>query len=708
MPAPILFWWCAASLAVSAVAQSQPGKTQRDGGASGPPPSIADAAQLTGREAIAVRSHVVPSRVYIGQQATYEVGVFLSDETRSRMRRNPEFVPPEMRSMLAYDLAAPATVPPRFADGTRYEVHVFRRALFPLAAGSLTIPPARLNYALPLSSSIFSREEMHTEHTQASVLLVLEPPASGRPSGFRGAVGQLGLESRVDSHRGRVGDPLLLTVAVVGVGNLALVPRPEVTVPWGDVVAGPDRIRLDTSGVVVRGRKEFDYLLTPRRAGSLSVPSVSYAYFDPHAEQYLAATSPPIDVVVAPGSALLASRQGADSAPLLPIRREFRGDIPKPMSSAGWYWLAIALTPVPALLLAARRRPRARRQETPAARVRAMAAQDRVDVTALRRDYALALSERIPGAAATLSNHLRLARSLRRAGVSLDAAADAARLLAELDAAVFAPTPVAAPDVARRADRALRAVDDEALPRDDVLRVPARATIATLALLGGALGIGHASEPTSEFNRGVAAYDARDFAHARSLFEAVALGRPRAADAWANAGSAAWQMGDTAAAAVGWHHAVRLDPLAEDVRTYLDYTPNFRGGVFGDVPPVPLSAVALAGIVLWVAGWWLVARGGRGVVRLRAGVSVILAALVLAVAGLSLSDTLHGRGAAIVTSAGRLHASPALTSEPGAEVLAGELAHVSGRQTAWTRLRLRDGRTGWIESRRLAFLEIRD
>jgi hypothetical protein len=81
--------------------------------------------------------------------------------------------------MLSYDLATPASVPARVVDGRRYEVHVFRRALFPLAAGTLKIPPARLNYALPLSNSFFSREETHTERTQPSSLDVIEPPMTG-------------------------------------------------------------------------------------------------------------------------------------------------------------------------------------------------------------------------------------------------------------------------------------------------------------------------------------------------------------------------------------------------------------------------------------------------------------------------------------------------------------------------------------------------
>jgi hypothetical protein len=627
------------------------------------------------------------------------------------MRRNPEFIPPEMRGMLSYDLAASATVPARVVEGRRYEVHVFRRALFPLAAGTLKIPPARLTYALPLSSSFFSREETHTERTQESSLEVLEPPVAGRPRTFRGAVGQLALDARIDNRRGRVGDPLLLTVTVSGVGNVSLVPSPEVTVVWGDAVPGAERIRVDTAGTVVHGRKEFDFLVTPRRSGSLTVPPIEYAYFDPYQQSYQTAASPSIEVLVAPGSALIAARQSSDSAPLLPIRREFRGDTPRPIAASRWYWLVIALTPIPALLLAARRRPRQPRVVTAAMRIQRMAERGSDDPGALRRDFAAALADRIPGAAASLSNHVRLTKLLRRAGVSPDVAADAGRLLAEMDAAVFGRAPLPSHDMAERADRALRAIDEEALPREDIRQVPHHGHLGTFvmfALIGSGAAIGTAAEPVQEFREAVVAYDARDLARARTLFDDVTTQRPRAADAWANAGSVAWQMGDTAGAAIGWQRALRLEPLADDVRGYLDYTPGFRGGPFGDVPAIPLSALALVGGLLWVGACAVLARGAIPLVRLRVGGGMALAALAIALAGAGLNDVFQGRHAAVIRSAERLRASPALTADPGPEVLAGELARTTGEQTAWTRVRLRDGRGGWIESRHLASLERRD
>ena len=148
----------ALAMAASAAGAQTPDSTRPLPGA-----GIAARATLNPTEDIAFRALALPDTGYGGQKSTYQVGVFLSDEGRARLRRNPVFVPPELRSMLSYDLPAAANVP-RFAGSRRYEVHVFQRALFPLTAGRHEIPAARLAYALPLSNSFFARARKRTRH----------------------------------------------------------------------------------------------------------------------------------------------------------------------------------------------------------------------------------------------------------------------------------------------------------------------------------------------------------------------------------------------------------------------------------------------------------------------------------------------------------------------------------------------------------------
>jgi hypothetical protein len=103
--------------------------------AQGPLPEVVTRPRLERNGGVDFHALVVPETVYVGQQATYQLGVFLDQETRGRLRRNPEFIPPESRDMLAYDLPDRGGSISVNRDGRSYEVHVFRRALFALTPG---------------------------------------------------------------------------------------------------------------------------------------------------------------------------------------------------------------------------------------------------------------------------------------------------------------------------------------------------------------------------------------------------------------------------------------------------------------------------------------------------------------------------------------------------------------------------------------------
>src|SRR4029450_6036135 len=96
------------------------------------------------------------------------------------------------------------------------------------------------------------------------------------------------------------------------------------------------------------------------------------------------------------------------------------------------------------------------------------------------------------------------------------------------------------------------------------------------------------SEPTAResFDHGTREYEARRFARAERFFAEAARAEPASSEAWANCGTAAWAARDTAAAAIGWQRALRLDPLAGDVRSRLDLPPRFGGSALARVPPV--------------------------------------------------------------------------------------------------------------------------
>jgi hypothetical protein len=107
-------------------------------------------------------------------------------------------------------------------------------------------------------------------------------------------------------------------------------------------------VQLDSSATVVRGAKEFDWVITPARSGEVEVPQIRYPFFNPYTERYELAVTTPQRVSVAPGS-LVAQDASPDSArPVLPLRRVMLTSSRGPLSETRGFWIAMLVAPVPA------------------------------------------------------------------------------------------------------------------------------------------------------------------------------------------------------------------------------------------------------------------------------------------------------------------------------------------------------------------------
>jgi hypothetical protein len=666
---------------------------------------------------VALRAIVVPETVFVGQQASYQVGVFISPTAREKLRSNPSFIPPQLNELMAYDYPADRRRQPirRRVGSQCYDVLVYERALFPLSAGRHDLAPADLSYSLAIGAGFFAGSERRDTKSEWVTLTAIEPPEQGRPPEYVGAIGDFTLQARVDSDGARVGDPMTLTMRLEGEGNIKLLPRPVVTVPWASLVPSDERVVIDSISRRIRGTKEFDWIVTPRSAGVQTVPSVSYTFWNPRTRRYELVATDPLAITVGEGSlASLTDTAVARLTPALSIRRVLRPAEPELPPQHPLFAALAAIAPVPALsMLAVRRRRRAPAPVSGLARLRAVTRRrSTADASNVRRALIAALVERGVLAPGDLLREADVIRSLRHAGVSPPTAASVAALLEELSAASYAQTRRSATDAGKRARAAYAAVDAEA--RDRVVLGPSAGTLGTLALLVAALSLSAIAAIALDedlagraFARGVRAYDASRYAVSAIAFDSSAALEPKAVDAWANAGTAHWAAHDTAGAVVGWQRALRLDPLDGDVRARLDLTPGPARGALAAVPPVPAGAVALAGLGLWWAAWIIAAlRAARGKLAPGAHSMYVLHGLVAGavVAYVLLTERLEAKTLSVVADPTPLRAIPSLAAEAGAPTRTGIVVRVMQRDGRWSRVAISSGEDGWIESDRLRSL----
>jgi len=704
-------------------------------------PVIQQRVRLDPAEPVGFRVLITPDTVFVGQQATYEIGVFITESAQQRMRRNPEVVPAELRGVLAYDLGGPQSLPAITQHGVRSFPHVLQRALFPLAAGRLEIPASQLTYTLPRSASFFSREESAVMRADDVTLHVKPLPLGGQPAGFSGAVGVIDLRASVDASDARVGEPVVLTVRVRGRGNVKLWPRPEVVIPGAVLVPAGERVTADTSGQYVRGTKEFDWLVTPEREGPLAVPVVEYAYFDPYDASYRIATTEAIGITIAAGE-FVSAPPGIAERDGLALRTVDRGARRAPLSRHPLFWALLLLAPLPALR---RRQVAVSHGAAVAPGTPAGAAATRLEVPRSAEDRARraaadarkqlldALASRLATTAPSLIAHAALERRLRRRGVTRRTAEQVVALVADLDAAAWARDV----DHARRDEAEVRARMDALLAQVALEAIPVvpRETSNTLrgtrptpgpllallcATLLGAGALQARTVQASTFEAAVAAFDERRYSEAASQFLDLTTAVPRHADAWANAGSAAWASHDTIAAVRAWQRALRLEPTASDVRRHLTLLSSASWGGVARVPDVSSDAGTMLAALLWCLGWGAIAWGRRGgappladAMRLLqpAGVALLLSALAAGVWQLRLERQLAHDALAVVARAEPLHVAPGRDANLFGGTARGDMVRVDESRVAgtggevWAGVTHADGRSGWLPASALVPLE---
>ncbi|WP_373069257.1 BatD family protein, partial [Gemmatimonas sp.] len=465
------------------------------------PTAILDRLQANGNRPIDFHAATFPDTVYVGQQVTYQVAVLLSESARARLRRNPEFLPPELRGLLAYELGTPRRVPPQNYGGSVFEAHVFQRALFAVASGTQMVPAPQLSYTLPQSSSYFSREERFLVRAESAQLVVKALPDDGRPRDYTGAVGVLRASVRLDSSTARVGDPLVLTMRVGGTGNVKLLPRPVLEVSWASTVPGTERVSVDTSGAFVRGYKEFDWILTPTQAGQVELPTLRYSYFDPYRGEYAYAETAPSALSVNDGT--LATAAESDNVSVVPLRR-WRGASASSLAERLVAWrlalmVVLLLAPLPWIVLAVRSlfgKTRRSRVDASASLPRAAVTQAATDDAGdharyTRRTLLGALAQRLKVSPQELVSRRDVARTVRRRGVTRDTTTVLLALLDEL--AVQGFSDVALPGARRdehatRAESVLARIDAEAVTHARTIRSArhAQARFALFLALGAA------------------------------------------------------------------------------------------------------------------------------------------------------------------------------------------------------------------------------
>ena len=197
-------------------------------------------------------------------------------------------------------------------DGRAFNTALLKRlALFPTTAGKHTLEQLEVNCEIVggrRSRGLFDFDPFGAFDTQqvavrsGDIEIEVKPLPAGAPKGFSGAVGQFEMRAEAIPDKVKVGDPVAVKVVVQGAGNLHAIDEP----------IRPDQSRfkfydpktnLETQkqGTRISGKKTFEYVAIPQKAGQVILPPFTLAYFDPVQRQYKTVQTKPIALHVTPG-----------------------------------------------------------------------------------------------------------------------------------------------------------------------------------------------------------------------------------------------------------------------------------------------------------------------------------------------------------------------------------------------------------------------
>lgn len=251
-----------------------------------------DAEERPARGNIFITNTVNKTKAYVNEQIILTFGFY----RRIDLWQSPSYQQAPLEGFWVEDLEAPATSDIRVVDGRQYRVQEIKRALFPMSPGKHTIGPATLSY----QAGFFSPPRMLK--TEPITIEVLPLPEKGKPADFRGAVGKFTLSAKVDRKSGVQNEPITLHVRIKGAGYIESLPEPEFSTLEGfqkyDTTSTKNLIKQNE----LQGEKCFDFLLIPRNAGNLQIPSLHFSFFNPEDEKYHTLTTDPILVSIAPAA----------------------------------------------------------------------------------------------------------------------------------------------------------------------------------------------------------------------------------------------------------------------------------------------------------------------------------------------------------------------------------------------------------------------
>ena len=205
-------------------------------------------------------------------------------------------------------------------NGKKYvRADVKKVALFPTAPGSYQIKPGVVKTSVQIeqqdssmldeffndsffnNGGLFARRvEKHLAPPSVQIQ-VKALPDEGKPTSFKGAVGDFKMATSVDKRVVNQNEAVTLQIALEGEGNIETLVHPDLPEIKNVKTYDADtQTQLFKAQNVIAGKKTFEIVIIPGEAGEMTIPTIEFSFFSPKIERYVTLKSEAYKIKVNP------------------------------------------------------------------------------------------------------------------------------------------------------------------------------------------------------------------------------------------------------------------------------------------------------------------------------------------------------------------------------------------------------------------------
>ncbi|MFT6845946.1 MAG: hypothetical protein ACJAUV_002146 [Flavobacteriales bacterium] len=234
-------------------------------------------------------------KAFVGEQVTLTYKLYTAENVGNLQYAET----PKFNGFWVEDIDMPENLPTtnEVINGRQFRVITIKKAaVFPQKSGVLDITPMKIDLTVQQrarSRSMFDdffgsyKNIPYTAVSNKMKLTINALPQTGKPSNFKGIVGEYSLNANIDKTTLQANESATLKITIYGKGNVKKLPAPSLSLP-SDIEVYDPKIKQSISkgSSVLSGSKTYDYLLIPRREGVYIIPSQEYIAFNPRLEKY--------------------------------------------------------------------------------------------------------------------------------------------------------------------------------------------------------------------------------------------------------------------------------------------------------------------------------------------------------------------------------------------------------------------------------------